>query len=168
MDSPGFELPVRPSAGVRALRRAVFGLGVAGFLLAAWLARGHEDGWLLVALGALMLWACWRHGRLGLSWGVLRVGSDGRPQWRSDGAAAPGFGSAASSAAPSGEAAAFDGFLPALVERWFAGERLAWLRLRTVDGRRHEILVARSAVDGEVWRRLGSWLAWTRRGSAAS
>lgn len=169
MDSPGFELPVRPSGGVLALRHAVFGLGVAGFLLAAWLARGHEDGWVLLGLGALMLWAGWRHGRLGLSWGVLRVGADGRPRWRADAVAARGFGSAAAAAAPPGEAAAsFDGFLPVQLERWFAGERLVWLRLRAVDGQRHEILVARSAVDGEAWRRLGSWLAWTRRGSAAS
>lgn len=145
--APAFEIEASPSAGVKALRLAILGLGAVGFALAAWLARGRDDGWILLGLGALMLWAGWRHGRLGLSWGTLRVDAQGRPGWRP---------------------VESDGFLPVRVERWHAGEKLAWLRLRTPDGRRHEVLFGRGAVDEESWRRLASWLAWLRRGTQAS
>lgn len=144
----GFEIPVSPSPAVRALRAAVIGLGVAGFLLAAWLSRGREEGWILLGLGALMLWAGWRHAGFGLSWGTLRVAADGRPAWRG-------------AAGGPGEFAAVG------VERWYAGEKLVWLRLRSGDGRRHEILIGRAGHDDETWRRLASWLAWLRRGRQA-
>lgn len=150
-DAPAsFEVPVTPSPAVRALRAAVIGLGVAGFALTAWLSRGREDGWILLGLGALMLWAGWRHAGFGLSWGTLRVAADGRPAWRDD----------------SGRET--DEFVVVGVERWHAGENLVWLRLRSGAGRRHEILVGRAGQDEETWRRLVSWLAWLRRGRQAA
>jgi hypothetical protein len=150
-DAPaGFEVPVTPSPAVRALRAGVIGLGVVGFALAAWLSRGRDDGWILLGLGALMLWAGWRHAGFGLSWGTLRVAADGRPAWRSD--AGDGAGE----------------FVAVGVERWYAGENLAWLRLRSGAGDRHEILVGRAGHDEETWRRLVAWLAWLRRGRQAA
>lgn len=145
-DPASFELTVRPSPAVRFLRAGVIGLGALGFALAGWLSRGHDERWLLLAFGALMLWAGWRHSGLGLAWGTLRVNADGRPQWRAEGASPTG------------------GFAPVSVERWHAGEQLAWLRLRGADGRRHEILIGRTGLNDENWRELASWLAWLRRG----
>lgn len=152
MTSPGFEIEIAQSLSVRALRWAILALGGAGLVLAAWLARDNDEGWLLLAFGALMLWTGWRHGRLGLAWGTLRVDAAGAAAWKPD---ATRSGNHAPAAA-----------MPVKVERWFAGERLAWLRLRTPDGQRHEILCGRGTIDGESWRRLASWLAWLQRGQA--
>ena len=141
---------------MRALRAGVIGLGMAGFVLAAWLSRGRDDGWMLLGLGALMLWAGWRHAGFGLSWGTLRVAADGQAAWR------------ASEGAGIGRAAGAGEFAAVGVERWYAGESLAWLRLRDRSGRRHEILIGRAGHDEETWRRLASWLAWLRRGRQAA
>jgi hypothetical protein len=151
--SPGFEIAIAQSRAVPALRWAMLALGGAGLLLAAWLARDNQDGWVLLAFGVLMLWVGWRHGRLGLAWGVLRVDAAGVARWT------PTTARGAHDAREDG--------MPATVERWFAGERLVWLRLRTSDGRRHEILCGRGTIDDESWRRLASWLTWSRRGRAA-
>lgn len=145
-DPAGFELTVSRSPAVRVLRALVIGLGAVGFALTAWLSRGQDERWFLLGFGALMLWAGWRHSGLGLAWGTLRVGADGRPHWRA------------------GNASQAGGFTPVAVERWYAGERLAWLRLRGTDGRRHEILIGRGGLNDEDWRELASWLAWLRRG----
>lgn len=117
------------------------GLGVLGFMLAGWLSWGHDEGWILIGLGAMMLWAGWRHAGLGLSWGTLHIAEDGRPTWRPD-----------------------DGS-PVLVgvERWSTSENLAWVRLRGPARERYEVLLARSALDDAEWRGVTSWLAWLRR-----
>ncbi|NLD70487.1 MAG: hypothetical protein GX644_16950 [Limnobacter sp.] len=146
MSAAGFEIAFRPAAGVRALRWAMLGLGLAGMLLAATIAGGHEKGWYLLGFGALLLWVGWRHGRLGLAWGVLRVGGDGQAQWRDQHE---------------------DSFGPVEPERWAAGERLIWIRLRSAGGRR-EVLLARNDASDENWRRLASWLTWLRRGRPAA
>lgn len=146
MPAAEFEIEARPTRGVRLLGMAMLALGAFGTLLAAWIASGHESGWYLLGFGALMLWVGWRHARLGLAWGVLRVDAGGRAWW-------------------SGEAAG--GFVPVTAERWSAGERLVWIRLRNPDGRRQNLLLARGGVDEERWRRLSSWLTWLRRGKAA-
>ena len=145
MSAAGFEIEFRPAAGVRALRWAMLGLGLAGMLLAAAIAGGHEKGWYLVGFGALFLWVGWRHGRLGLAWGVLRVEADGQAHWRD----------------VHGER-----FVAVRAERWAAGERLIWIRLRADDGRR-EVLLGRGSASDEHWRRLAAWLTWLRRGHAA-
>jgi hypothetical protein len=137
----GLTLLVIPNRMVRALRAAVMGLGVFGFLLAGWLAWGHQEGWFLLALGAMMLWAGWRHSGLGLSWGTLHIAEDGRPSWQPEGGAA----------------------VPVGVERWFSGENLAWIRLRGPSRERYEILLARAALGDEAWRAAAAWLAWLRR-----
>ncbi|HRO57956.1 MAG TPA: hypothetical protein PK177_02145 [Burkholderiaceae bacterium] len=146
MSAAGFEIEFRPAAGVRALRWAMLGLGLAGMLLAAVIAGGHDKGWYLLGFGALFLWVGWRHGRLGLAWGVLRVEGDGQAHWRD-----------------------FDGerFIAVQAERWAAGERLIWIRLRADDGRR-EVLLVRGGASDEQWRRLAGWLTWLRRGRAAA
>lgn len=144
-DATGFEIAVRPSKAVRALRAAVVGLGVVGFALAAWLSRGREDGWILLALGAMMLWAGWRHAGFGLSWGTLRVSADGRAAWRPEGG----------------------GFEPVGIERWFSGEGLVWLRMRGAGGERRDALVGRAGLPDDDWRRLCAWLVWMRRGRSA-
>ena len=146
MPAADFEIEFRPAAGVRVLRWAMLGLGLAGMLLAAAIAGADDKGWYLLGFGSLMLWVGWRHGRLGLAWGVLRVERDGDAQWRD---------------------VDDDRFVPVSAERWAAGERLMWIRLRGIDGRRQEVLLARGGVDDEQWRRLAGWLTWLRRGRAA-
>jgi len=137
-------IEVRPGRMVRLLRAAILGLGVAGFVLAAWLAYGHEGGWILLALGAMMLWAGWRHAGAGLSWGTLWIGGDGRPGWQPEGR---------------------EDVLPVGIERWFSGEKLVWLRLRGPARERHEVLLSRAALGDEAWRELMAWIVWLRRGA---
>jgi hypothetical protein len=164
------------------LRRAVLALGVAGLVLTAWLAQGREGGWLLIGFGLLMLWAGWHHGRRGLSWGHLRVDADGAAHWRDldrqvKGPAEGLANRPASAFAPARGAVPVarsrreppipPGPVVVRVERWFAGERLAWLRLRDDEGGRYEILVGRGSIGEERWRQLSAWLAWLRRGAAA-
>jgi hypothetical protein len=143
----GFEVNVAQSTGVRLLRGSVLLLGLAGFLLACWLARERPDGWIVAGFGVLLLWAGWRHSRFGLSWGVLQVDSSGHARWQSV-AAGPG--------------------VPVLPERWFSSERLVWLRLRTSGGTRHDLLIARDSSDEGTWRMLLGWLTWLGRARKAS
>ena len=147
MSPAQFEIAFRPSAGVRVLRGATLALGLAGMLLAWLIADGHQKAAYLLAFGALMLYVAWLHGRRGLAWGVLRIAPDGQAQWRAD---------------------ASDRFIPVAADRWSAGERLIWIRLRDVDGGQRELLLARGSVDDESWRRLAGWLTWLRRGRAAA
>lgn len=135
------EIVVAPNRMVRGLRLAVLNLGILGFLMAGWLSWGHDEGWALLGLGALMLWAGWRHSSLGLAWGTLFVAEDGRPTWRPVGGAAG----------------------PVSVERWFTSENLAWVRLRGPSRERYEVLLARSSLDEDSWRGVTAWLAWLRR-----
>jgi hypothetical protein len=149
-----FEIAVEPSVGLRRLRGAILALGVTGLALSAWLARSHDNKWLLLALGFIMLGAGWRHARIGLARGRLSVNSRGSASWYGD--------PAGTVLLPGGSAS-----VEVRVERWFAGERLAWLRLRDSGGRRYEILVGRGSIDENRWRRLSAWLTWLRRGAAA-
>lgn len=155
-DPAGFEIVVRPSGAVRWLRMAMLGLGLAGFVLAAWLSRGQDDRWLILGFGILILWMGWRHASTGLSWGTLRVMADGQVGWRTGVADSPG-----------GPGSGVPAFLAARVLRWHVGENLIWMRLRTGDGRRHEVLVGRTGQCPEDWRRLHGWLAWLKRGRSA-
>jgi uncharacterized membrane protein len=142
----GFEVRVVQSTGVRLLRASVLALGVAGCLLASWLAFQRPDGWILAGLGLLLLWAGWRHSSFGLSWGVLQVDANGLARWQAS--VAPGS--------------------PVLPERWYSSERLVWIRLRSVEGARHDLLIARDAADEETWRRLLGWMTWLGRARKAS
>ena len=167
MQSSRFEILISPSRAVRALSGPLLGGGAPGQVLAGWHPRGNPDGWVFRAFGVLMLWAGWRHGRVGLAWGTLRVDDAGDASWEGDGRR----GQARRAPRPGqdvprpGQEYEQPG-LPAKVERWFAGERLAWVRLRTADGQRHEILCGRGTIDADSWRRLASWLAWLGRGQA--
>ncbi|GMV02582.1 MAG: hypothetical protein KJZ98_00990 [Burkholderiaceae bacterium] len=142
-----FELDASPGEVVRTLRGAVVALAGAGFALAAWLAPWPWSGAMLVAaLPACAL--AWRYGGRRLAAGRLSVDAAGQCRWQT------GTGQRA------------DVAQPVRVERWYATERLVWIRFsENAAHRRRDTLIARDACGPAQWRSLRTWLTWLGRGA---